>query len=127
MNNQSEISMFCVIPELEDVPKHYVASCKTFREAIALCMSQARVKETRSMWASCINVSEAYLSAVINGTGKYPKSLNPDQIHELQTAAGNRAITQWMDMRSRGLLNSQSKQAEIARLEAQLAEARRTA
>lgn len=72
--------------------------------------------------SDAIGKTEGYVSLLLSGKGKNPKNLNPDDIEKIQQASRNRAITQWLDLRSRGMLQAQSLQTEEDRLRQRLAE-----
>jgi len=112
------------VKDIEDAPAHLVAQCRTHQEAVQLCMRLSHVKRTETRWAEIYGTTRGTFNLLLNGGTKARKRyIDPEKFNLIQQWAGNRAIAQWFDMESRGLLNHQKpRDARIRELEAQLAE-----
>ncbi len=126
---QTEITIIGEVPQVVDLPVQNVALCGHFAAAICLCTTQARVKRHDSEWAELLGMPKSSFSAIINydpgktnpdGTKPRKRNLDGNQINVLQRAAGNRAISQWLDMELQGQLYHQSAQNRINELRKEL-------
>lgn len=117
------------IADIRDIPAHLVAQCRDYIDAVNLCMNESTVKRTRRAWASLLDevdgkMKEGTLNLILNRGGKSERkrTLDPNYFDVIQRLAGNRAISQFFDMQSKGLLNHQSADSRIKQLEAELAQ-----
>ena len=107
---------------IQDVQSYLVAQCETWKDATRLCMALSHVKRSSKAWAAILGITPGTLSMILNESGERKRKLDPDEINTIQRAAGNRAISQWMDLELRGLLNHQNdRQEKINELRAELA------
>lgn len=112
--------------DVVDAPVYLVAQCRTYKEAVELCMALSIVKRSRSNWADLLGMTSGTLSMILNGSGERKRNLDPALFTKIQKLAGNRAINQWFDMDLKGSLNHQNEKtkrindlkAELAALEA---------
>jgi hypothetical protein len=118
-----EMAVFGLTKPITDAPPEYIAMCNDVVDAVNLCMNLSTVRYTRGAWALYLGMAEGSLSLILNkgGSSKRKRFINPDLFGQIQERAGNRAISQYFDMESRGLLNRQSKKTRIQELEAELA------
>jgi len=122
---QGEMPFMSVLKDKVNAPSHLVASCRDYTDSIRLCMSLSNPKRNERAWAELLEMSPGNLSAVLNSRfSKRKRFMNPDLYPVIEDLAGNRAISQFFEMQSKGMLNSQSKQVEIHALEARLTELR---
>lgn len=106
---------------IEEAPTYLVAQCRTWKESVEVCMALSSVKRNRKTWAELLGVTSGTLSMILNESGERKRKLDPQEINLIQKAAGNRAISQWMDMELRGQLNHQNAKAKrINELKAEL-------
>lgn len=106
---------------METAPTYLVAQCRTWKQAVELCMALSSVKRSRSAWAELLGVTPGTLSMILNKSGERRRKLDADELNLIQKAARNRAISQWMDMDLAGELNHQNaKLKRINELEAEL-------
>lgn len=112
------------VADIRDVPAHLVALCRDYVDAVNLCMNESNVKRTRRTWAGLLGMNEGSLNIILNrgGTSERKRNLDANLFDAIQRLAGNRAISQFFDLQSRGLLNHQSTDARIKQLEAELAQ-----
>ena len=128
MSKQSEMALLGTIRPndevISDAPSNLVALCSNYREVVKLCMNLSHHRMTQGEWADYLGMAEGSLSLILNPPrGNHRKrNLDPELFNKIQMKAGNRAISQFFDMESRGLLNHQSTKTEIELLEARLAE-----
>ncbi len=119
---QRVIPMVGDIIKVTDAPSNLVAICRDYIDAVNLCMNLSVIRRSRRQWATLLGMKEGSLSLILNkgGTSDRRRTLDPNLFEDIQENAGNRAISQFFDMQSRGLLNSQSKQNRIDQLEEEL-------
>lgn len=119
---QRVIPMVGDIIKVTDAPSNLVAICRDYIDAVNLCMNLSVIRRSRRQWATLLGMKEGSLSLILNkgGTSDRRRTLDPTLFEDIQENAGNRAISQFFDMQSRGLLNSQSKQNRIDQLEEEL-------
>lgn len=105
-----------------DAPVQLVSQCRNYREAIALCIHLGRF--TQGQIASRLGIDEGTFCHILRrgGSEKRKRYLDPDLFGAIEDICGNRAISQYYDMQSRGLLNRQNKNDRIAALRRELAE-----
>lgn len=95
---QLPLRLLCRIDAPSVVPPATVAECKSFREAVQLCwrlrrvrnMTQARLAEEAGLYAPHVT---CYLH-----DGKRARDLPAWAIRGFETACGNTAITQWLNL-----------------------------
>jgi hypothetical protein len=79
-----------------------IASCKTYREAVCLAWDERRSKGmTRDRLGElcCLlpqHISDYFSRNELNPKGQRRRSLPADKIHDVESALGNRAITQYL-------------------------------
>lgn len=114
------------VSDIRDLPPHLVALCRDYIDAVNLCMNESNVKRTRRTWAELLDMKEGSLNIIINrgGSSGRKRNMDPALFDTIQRLAGNRAICQFFDMQSRGLLNHQSANARIKQLESELEQLR---
>ncbi len=109
-----------------ELPEHLISLCKTYRDAVKLCMNHSIVPYTQGQWAEYMGMNEGSLSLILNYREKGRKrNLDPDLFDLIQRKAGNSAIDQFFTLQRKGGLRSQQttanrKQellAELAELE----------
>ena len=86
-------------------------------------MRESVVKMPERDWAELLDMTEGALNTILNwnpARNKRKRNLDADLIDVIQRKACNRAISQFFDMQSRGLLNHQSSLAKLRRLEAEV-------
>lgn len=113
------------VPDLKDAPADLVASCRTVCEAVRLCMNLAQQRYSEAWYAEQLGFRQGTFNFILNGgTPKRRRYLNPDLFEQIEVLAGNRAISQYFDLQSRGLLVRQrpERQARIAALRQELQE-----
>lgn len=127
MNQQQEMLLGPYeVKEMRDIPEHLVALCRDYIDAVNLCMNESRTKRTRRTWAEHMGMHEASLSLILNkgGSEGRKRNLDPNLFDAIQRLSGNRAISQFFYLQSRGLLNHQSTTMRIRQLEEELAQLR---
>jgi len=110
------------VKSIADAPVQLVAQCQHYRHAVALCIELGRF--TRAQIASRLGIDEGTFSHIVQrgGSEKRKRYLDPDLFGAIEHLCGNRAISQYFDMQSRGLLDRQNKNQRIAALRRELAE-----
>lgn len=106
-----------------EVPAALVAQCSNYRDAVALCIQFGHF--TQQQIAGRLGIDQGTFSHILRrgGSEKRRRYLDPDMFEAIEGICGNRAITQYFEMQSRGQLNRQNKTARIAALKRELAEA----
>ena len=103
---QAELKIMGVLSqEISDLPQEWVAACKTPQSAMRLCILNHPAKVSFDHIAEVLDIKAGNLSRILNsdhsGENRY---LGADKISKLQRECKNRAVTQWIDLDSRGLI-----------------------
>lgn len=119
---QREIPIFSETMDVIDLPASLVAICRNFTEALQLCIRESRVKRTHQEWGELLGMAKGTFSQIINRNERTQRVryLDGDRINQVQRLAGNRAISQWLDMDLHGQLNHQSAENRIRHLQAEI-------
>lgn len=104
----------------QDAPAQLVAMCNNYREAVLLCIQLSNF--TQDMIASRLGMAKGTFSTILRrgGSEKRRRYLDPDLFEAIEDICGNRAITQYFEMQSRGQLNRQNKSERMAALRREL-------
>lgn len=128
MKNQREITCLAELPAPELLTEAEIALCGCFRDAMLLCIRRARVRRTQNDLAATIGIHATQFSKILHGAKGQHWNLDPERIEALETACGNRAMTQWLAARANLRVIQDSPEARrIRELEAQIAELERRA
>jgi hypothetical protein len=105
-----------------EVPAQLIAQCRNYREAVSLCIQFGRF--TQGQVAGRLGIDEGTFCHILRrgGSEKRKRYLDPDLFEAIEDICGNRAITQYFQMQSHGLLNRQNTGDRIAALRRELAE-----
>lgn len=111
------------VAEIRDLPEAQIQMCGDYIDAVNLCMNQGVVRYTRRRWAEILGMSEGSLNIILNkgGTSKRKRHLDPNLFEAVESHSGNRAISQFFDLQSRGKLFRQNKTTRKQELLAELA------
>lgn len=130
---QKELNLLGLICNTSvNLPAKSIACCDTEQAAMRLCVRHHKAGWDQDKIASAIGITPDVLSKMLK-TDDYSKRGKPNACRymsrtlsmALQQECGNKAIDQWADMCSKGLLNCQrSLDEEEAVLEARLADVR---
>ena len=129
---QRTFPFFGVLPdEIQAVDPVAVAGCSHWAQALRLCIKEARVTRTDRQWAKALGMAVGTWNTLKNTdhhekNGSRQRNLNPDLIPLIEALAHNRAISQYLGMKSSGQLFCQrramTKEEQLAQLRAQVAE-----
>lgn len=103
---QQELRMMSVLEQdVIELPREWIQACPTPQSAMRLCILNHRSKASFEHVADTLKIKPGNFSRIINsdrnGENRY---LGADKIAALQAECGNCAVTQWIDMKSRGLI-----------------------
>lgn len=123
--------------EVANLPWNVVSQCRTIHAAYRLCISQSRTYRTHDNWAALIGLKHrGSFNRILNcdqqpdnreivkriGPDFEGEQLNAHRVVRIQKAAGNRAISQWIELYEKGMLDCQkSKRSEEMDIAEQLA------
>lgn len=121
MQREMPVMGVLAVKPKQEAPVRLVAQCSNYREAVALCIEFGRF--TQSQVASRLGIAEGTFSMILRrgGSEKRRRYLDPDLFEAIEDICGNRAVTQYFDLQSRGQLNRQNKDDRIAALRRELA------
>ena len=111
----------------QDAPAQLIAQCQNYRDAVRICIQLGPYSQDQM--AELLGMSKGNLNLIINrgGSEKRARYLDPDLFEGIENLCGNRAITQYFEMQSRGQLNRQNTSERIAALKQELALLERSA
>lgn len=117
MNKSLDLSFGMCCCEVLPVDEAQIKACKSFKDALRLCMRLSRVKRTQSDLASQAGINACQFSKVLHGDFHLPG----DSITQIEKLCGNTAMTQWLALQHGATLHFETLEEKVARLEAQLA------
>jgi plasmid maintenance system antidote protein VapI len=124
MNQSLNLSFGMCCCEVLPVDEAQIKTCKTFKDALRLCMKLSRVKRTQSDLASQAGVNACQFSKILHSDFHLPG----DAIATIEKLCGNTAMTQWLAMQHGATLHVktdaeiiQEQAEEIAQLRAKVA------
>ncbi len=91
--------------------------CKTFLDALGVCIQVSRVKRTDANLAVSAGIHPAQFSRIRQGKAHLPT----EKIPLIEKLCSNTAITQWLASQHGAQLHFETLQEKVARLEAELA------
>ena len=95
------------VPPLRDLPYEEVSRCRDYRMAIRVGIKYSDVVDTEDELANRLEMHKGTLNVILNKGGKRKRYFDPDRIGELEIILGNRCVSQFFEMQSKGLLKSQ--------------------
>jgi len=104
----------------QDAPASLVSQCQNYRDAVRVCIQLSPFSQDQI--AGRLGMAKGSFNLILNrgGSEKRKRYLDPDLFEAIETICGNRAITQYFEMQSRGLLNRQNKTERVAALRREL-------
>lgn len=111
---QREMGFYSVLPsQLADIQANAVSACETEQEALRLCVARANPYRSQSDIAELIGVDRGVLNRMLNADHHdQPRYMSRVLQIKLQQVCGNRAVDQWADLYSKGMLNCQRTVAD---------------
>ncbi len=135
IKTQHEITILGEVPQIVDLPNNVVAHCLHYRQAVKLCIERDRSQRSIDDFGQLLKMAKGSLNTILNynpgqplkanGSKKRKRNLDIDLINRIQQQAGNRAITQFLELEGRGQLNHQTSSIRKAELMTELAEIER--
>lgn len=105
------------------LPEADIALCKTFRDALGLCIQRSRVKRSQGDLARSVGIHPTQFSKILHGAKAQDWHLDPEKIAELEMQCGNHAMTQWLATQANlHVIADSPENRRIRMLEAQIAE-----
>ena len=92
--------MLGYVPRPELLPDGDIALCKTFRDALGLCIQRSRVRRAMRDLAAEAGIHPTQFSKILHGAKGQKWTLDPERINALEWACGNRALTQWLALQA---------------------------
>ena len=117
MNQSLNLSFGMCCCEVLPVDEAQIKTCKTFKDALRLCMKLSRVKRTQSDLASQAGVNACQFSKILHSDFHLPG----DAIATIEKLCGNTAMTQWLAMQHGATLHIKTVEEKLAECEAKLA------
>ena len=112
-DKQLDLSLLGEVRQIIDLPYDEIARCTTPLSAVRHCMGKIDISE--EMWAECLGVTQGALNNIINADHIQQKRTRNFPLHWInliQRKAGNRCISQYLDLESKGQLRCQQKQEQ---------------
>ena len=117
MNQSLNLSFGMCCCEVLPVDEAQIKTCKTFKDALRLCMKLSRVKRTQADLASQAGVNACQFSKILHSDFHLPG----DAIATIEKLCGNTAMTQWLAMQHGATLHIKTVEEKLAECEAKLA------
>ena len=103
--------------EVVTVDEGQLKACKSFKDALKLCMRLSRVKRTQSDLASQAGINVCQFSKILRSDFHLPG----DAIATIEKLCGNTAMTQWLAMQHNATIHIKTCEEKLAECEAKLA------
>lgn len=110
INKQLNLNLVGEVRQMVDLPYEEVARCSTPLQAVKHCISKIGLSE--EYWAEYLDTTQSTLNQILNSDKAKRRKRNfpLEWINLIQTKAGNRCISQYFDLESKGQLFCQRKQ-----------------
>lgn len=126
--NQRDFGLLGSLPPPALLPEADIALCKTFRDALGLCIQRSRVRRSQGDLARSVGIHPTQFSKILNGAKGQRWNLAPEKIAAIEQNCGNHALTQWLAAQANlHVIADSPENRRIRMLEAQLAELQRRA
>ena len=117
MNQSLNLSFGVSNGEVSTVDEGQIKACKSFKDALRLCMKLSRVKRTQSDLASQAGINVCQFSKIIRADFHLPG----DSIAAIEKLCGNTAMTQWLALQHGATIHIKTCEEKLAECEARLA------
>lgn len=120
-DRQLNLSLIGEVREMKDLPYNEVAICNTPYDAVRRCIrgiTHAYIADLLGMkqgtFTSMVNRDINEITAKKNNKEFRPRNFDLHLVNQIQTIAGNRCISQYFDLESKGqLFRQQREQSEL--------------
>jgi len=105
------------IPQPRDLDAQALMHCRNWREAVRVGIRFSFYIQTEAQLAAELGMTPSNLSRVLNKTGSRLRYFDADRFREVEQLLGNRCISQFFKLESKGLLvvDRELSEAEKAR------------
>jgi plasmid maintenance system antidote protein VapI len=117
MNQSLNLSFGVSNGEVLTVDEAQLKACKTFKDALRLCMKLSRVKRTQADLASQAGINVCQFSKIIRADFHLPG----DSIASIEKLCGNAAMTQWLALQHNATLHIKTDAEKLADCQAEFA------
>ena len=93
-----------IAPAPRDLDPALLAHCRNYRDAIRVGISRSPYLGTQEDLADALSMAPGTLSQILNSSGKRKRYLDPDRFREIEQILGNRCISQFFELESKGFL-----------------------
>lgn len=109
INKQLNLNLIGEVRQMVDLPYEEVARCSTPLQAVKHCM--LKIDLTEEDWAEYLDTTQSTLNQILNSDKAKRRKRNfpLEWINLIQVKAGNRCISQYFDLESKGQLFCQQK------------------
>jgi plasmid maintenance system antidote protein VapI len=117
MNQSLNLSFGVSNGEVSTVDESQLKACKSFKDALRLCMKLSRVKRTQSDLALQAGINVCQFSKIIRADFHLPG----DAIAVIEKLCGNTAMTQWLAMQHNAVIHIKTDAEKLADCQAEFA------
>lgn len=89
-----------------DLDESMLIHCRTWRDAVRVGIRHSYYLDTENALASRLGMSAGNLSLILNKGGNRARYFDADRFREVEQILGNRCISQFFELQSKGLLVS---------------------
>lgn len=100
------------VPKPRDLDIALLVHCRTWKDAVRVGIQHSYYVETQAEVATSLGIQEGEFSRMLNARKKRARYFDMDRIPELEGVIGNRCVTQFLELQSKGLLVSHRMSTE---------------
>jgi hypothetical protein len=120
MNNSLNLSFGVTNGEVLTVDESHLKACKSFKDALRLCMKLSRVKRTQADLALQAGINVCQFSKILHADFHLPG----DSIAAIERLCGNTSMTQWLALQNGAVIHIKTDAEKLAECQAELAQLR---
>lgn len=94
------------VPRPKELDEGILVHCKTWRDAVRVGIRHSHYISTQGELAGLLGIEEGHFSLILNKKGQKLRYFDADRFREVEQILGNRCISQFFELQSKGLLVS---------------------
>ena len=93
-----------IAPPPRDLDPQALIHCESYRDAIRVGLRFSYYMNSEKQLAAALDMTKGTLSQILNKSGDRKRYLDADRFREIEQILGNRCISQFFELESKGLL-----------------------
>lgn len=92
------------VPRPRDLDASQLFHCQSWRDAVRVGIRHSYYVQTELALAERLQISAGTLAHILNKSGRRKRYMDADRFREIEQILGNRCISQFFELESKGLL-----------------------